>query len=91
MNSIEIAKKLIRENDELIEDYRQDEKDTRERIANLEAEIKSHKEALAKLEDRLASEQSYLNGMSGCKKETLVNNLALKMFIADGGGLDMLD
>jgi len=91
MNSIEIAKKLIEENDTIIEDYRSRETDSRKRIEELEEEIRRQNKALKILESSLAREEEWLAEIQSDKKEYLVDNLALKMLIAEGGGLDMLD
>lgn len=91
MNSIEIAKKLIEENDTIIEDYRSRETDSRKRIEELEEKIRSQNKALKILESSLAREEAWLAEIQSDKKEYLVDNLALKLLIAEGGGLDMLD
>lgn len=91
MNSIEIAKKLIEENDTIIEDYRSRETDSRKRIEELEEKIRRQNEALKILESSLAREKEWLAEIQSDKKEYLVDNLALKLLIAEGGGLDMLD
>lgn len=91
MNSIEIAKKLIEENDTIIEDYRSRETDSRKRIEELEEKIRSQNKALKILESSLAREEEWLAEIQSDKKEYLVDNLALKLLIAEGGGLDMLD
>lgn len=91
MNSIEIAKKLIKENDEIIEDYRRRETASRKRIEELKEKIRRQKEVVTILESSLDREEEWLAGIQNDKKDYLVDNLALKTFIADGGGLDMLD
>ena len=91
MNSIEIAKKLIEENKQIIEDYRDYEKTSRKRIEELKDEIRRQREALDRLESSLAREEEWLAEIQSDKKEYLVDSLALRMFVADGGGLDMLD
>ena len=89
MNSIEIAKKLIEENDESIEICRESEVEYRRRIAELKQQIKDQKKVLDKLESDLARQEEWLASTQADKKVFLVDNLALKMFIAEGGGLDM--
>lgn len=91
MNSIEIAKKLIKENDKDIEEYRDIEKASRKRIDELQKKIETMRKVLDKLESDLAREEEWLADTKAEKKEYLVDNLALKMFIANGGGLDMFD
>lgn len=91
MNSIEIAKKLIKENDDIIEDYRRRETDSRKRIEELEEKIRRQKEVVKILESSLAREEEWLADIQTDKKDYLVDNLALKLLIAEGGGLDMLD
>ena len=91
MNSIEIAKKLIKENDEIIDDYRRRETDSRKRIEELKENLRRQKEVVTILESGLAREEEWLAEIQADKKEYLVDNLALKLLIADGGGLDMLD
>lgn len=91
MNSIEIAKKLIKENDDIIEDYRRRETDSRKRIEELKEKIRRQKEVVTILENGLAREEEWLADIQNDKKEYLVDNLALKLLIAEGGGLDMLD
>lgn len=91
MNSIEIAEKLIKENDEIIEDYRRRETDSRKRIEELKEKIRRQKEVVTILEGSLAREEEWLTDIQNDKKEYLVDNLALKLLIAEGGGLDMLD
>lgn len=91
MNSIEIAKKLIKENDEIIDDYRRRETDSRKRIEELKENLRRQKEVVTILESGLAREEEWLAEIQADKKEYLVDNLALKLLIAEGGGLDMLD
>lgn len=91
MNSIEIAKKLIEENDKDIEDFRRAEKIIRERIAEYQHAIENYKFLIEAKKRALASAEEDLQFNRNQKKEYLVDNLALKMFIAEGGGLDMLD
>ena len=91
MNSIEIAKKLIEENDKDIEEYRDIETASRKRIGELQKKIETMRKVLDRLESDLAREEQWLADKKAEKKEYLVDNLALKMFIANGGGLDMLD
>lgn len=90
MNSIEVAQKLIDENKTDIESYRSWETDIRKRIEELEKKVEDQKRALQILKDSLASEKKHLKDVQEEKFERLVDNLALKAFIADGGGLDML-
>lgn len=91
MNSIEIAKKLIAENDKDIEEYRDIETASRKRIDELQKKIETMRKVLDRLESDLAHEEQYLADTKAEKKEYLVDNLALKLLIAEGGGLDMLD
>ena len=91
MNSIEVAKKLIEENNKDIEDFRSAETSIRKRIAEYKYEIGTHEQRIESLRGALAMAEEDLQRMENLKKEYLVDNLALKAFIADGGGLDMLD
>ena len=91
MNSIEIAKNLIEENDKDIEDFRRAETIIRSRIAGYKYEIGTHEERIKSLQGAIAMAEEDLQRKRDQKKEYLVDNLALKMFIANGGGLDMLD
>lgn len=89
MNSVEVAQKLIDENDKDIEFHRSRETEIRKRIEELEKKVENQMKALDILRDSLAREQQYLEEVQEDKFEYLVDNLALKAFIADGGGLDM--
>lgn len=89
MNSIEVAQKLIDENDRNIEFYRSREADIRKRIRELGSKIEGQMRALEILQAYLVSEQQCLEKVREEKFKHLVDNLALKAFIANGGGLDM--
>lgn len=91
MNSIEIAKKLIEENDEDIADLRNAETIIQKRIEEYEQDIVACEKRLNILRHALSMAEEDLQRKRDLKKEYLVDNLALKMFIANGGGLDMLD
>jgi len=91
MNSIETAKKLIEENDKDIEDFRSAETSIRKRIAEYKYEIGTHEQRIEHLRGAIAMAEEDLQRTRDLKQQYLVDNLALKMFIADGGGLDMLD
>lgn len=91
MNSIEIAKKLIEENKTDIEDFRRAETIIRKRIAEYKYEIGTHEQRIKSLQGAIAMAEEDLQRKRDQTKEYLVDNLALKMFIANGGGLDMLD
>lgn len=91
MNSIEIAKSLIEENDKDIEDFRRAEVTIRKRIDEYEHEIGMQEERINSLLRAIARAEEDLQRTKDRKKEYLVDNLALNMFIANGGGLDMLD
>ena len=91
MNSIEIAKKLIAENDVDIEELRSAEEAIRQRIEGYKADIDTYEKGISSLRHALAYAEEDLQRKRDLKKEYLVDNLALKAFIADGGGLDMLD
>lgn len=91
MNSIEIAKKLIEENKRDIEDYRTYETEQRKLVEETEKELKKAKAMVELLEARLKNRCEELERIRDTKKEYLVDNLALQAFIANGGGLDMLD
>lgn len=84
MNSIEIAKKLIEKNDKDIEGFRNAEEIIRKRIAQ-------YKQNIENLQGAIAMAEEDLQRMRDQKKECQVDNLALKVFIAAGGGQDMFD
>lgn len=90
-NSVTTAKKLIEENNDMIESYRSRETATLKRIAELKSKIENQKKALEILQGSLSGEEQYLEDLKSEKFEYLVDNLALKTFIANGGGLDMID
>ena len=89
MNSIEIAKKLVEENKSSIEDYRIWENQQRELVEATEEALTAAKAEVERLEAVLKVRRETLDDIRDSKKEYLVDNLALKMFIAEGGGLDM--
>ena len=91
MNSIEIAKKLIEENNSDIETMRVSEIECKKRIEELEAKIKHYESKLSYARGALCAQKARLETLKVSKKEYLVDNLALKAFIADGGGLDVLE
>lgn len=91
MNSIEIAKKLIEENDKDIEDFRRAETIIHRRIEEYKKDIEKYELLLEVKKRALAMAEEDLLRKRDQTKEYLVDNLALKAFIADGGGLDMLD
>ena len=91
MNSIEIAEKLITDNMERIEAYRGDEANMRTAIANMEERIKQQEDALFVMKRNLEKRKEDLAYIRAAKLECLVDTLALKAFIDDGGGLDMLE
>lgn len=91
MNSIEIAKKLIEENDSDIEGFRREEQDILKRIAKYEEDIEEYKKLIESKKRTRAAAQENLSLTRKRMKECIVDNQALKMFIADGGGIDMLD
>ena len=77
MNSVEIAKKLIKENEEV--------------LANNLKWIDRYEKRKKDLEKSLFTVNEQIIEIRNENKEYLVDNLALKTFIAEGGGLDMLD
>lgn len=91
MNSIEIAKKLVEENDKDIEDLRNAETIIRQRIEEYTSDVEKYEKLLEARKRALAMAEEDLQRKQEMKKEYLVDNLALRMFIANGGGLDMLD
>lgn len=91
MNSIEIAEKLIDENNRDIEDFRNAETTILNRIAEYTRYIEKHEKLLENAKRALAMAEEDLQRTRNLKKEYLVDNLALKLLIAEGGGLDMLD
>lgn len=91
MNSIEIAKKLIEENDKDIEDLRSAENAIRQRIDGYKADIDTYEKGISSLRHAIMMAEEELQRKKDLKKEYLVDNLALRSFIGSGGGLDMLD
>ena len=91
MNSIEIAKKLIEENDKDIETFGCAETRIRGRIEKYKSEIEMHEHHISNLRALIMLAEEDLQLKRDQKKEYIVDNLALKMFVANGGGLDMLD
>lgn len=77
MNSIEIAKKKIAENLEIIEDLRKQETKLEKFVEEYRRYVELYRKDIEKLHDE--------------KHELLVVNQALAAFINNGGGLDMLD
>lgn len=91
MNSIEIAKKLVEENDKDIKEFRIAETIIHRRIEEYKKDIERYELLLEVKKRALAMAEEDLQRKRDQTKEYLVDNLALKMFIAEGGGLDMLD
>lgn len=91
MNSIEIAKKLIEENNTVIEEFRRKEEIIRTRIEEYTHDVKRYEALLAASKRALEMAEEDLQSERDARKVGLVENLALKMFIAESGGLDMLD
>lgn len=91
MNSIEIAKKLIEENNEVLAGNREWIDRYEKRKKDLEKSIADYKEAIETLERSLFAVNEQIIEIRNENKQYLVDNLALKTFIAEGGGLDMLD
>lgn len=91
MNSIEIAKKLVEENDKDIKEFRIAETIIHRRIEEYKKDIEKYELLLEVKKRALAMAEEDLQRKRDQTKEYLVDNLALKMFIAEGGGLDMLD
>lgn len=91
MNSIEIAKKLIKENNSDIEDFRNAEEIIQKRIEEYKQNIAVHERQIRTLQSALAMAEEDLQRKRNQRQEYLVDNLALSMFIANGGGLDMID
>ena len=91
MNSIEIAKKLIEENDKDIETFGCAEAGIRGRIEKYKSDIEMHEHRISNLRAAIMLAEEDLQRKKDQKKEYLVDNLALRMLIAYGGGLDMLD
>lgn len=91
MNSVEIAKKLIGEDNDLIQNCRDYISEINSRIEELEDKIDEQKKVLENLQNSLDYEKKYLQEANDERKEYLIDRLALQQFIANGGGLDMLD
>ena len=97
MNSIDIAKKLVEENNSDIEDSRRAEKIILQRIAQYEKDIEKYEkyekyEKFIKIKKRaLAAAKTDLQRKRDQRKERHLDNVALRMFIADCDGLDTLD
>ena len=90
-NTLEVAEKLILDNMEHIEDLRHDEETLRKVIADLEERVKQQEDAIFVMKRNLAKHMESLTDIREEKLEYLVSTLALKAFIEDGGGLDMMD
>ena len=91
MNSIEIAKSLIEENNTDIEDLRSAEKTIQKRIEEYKQDIAAYEKRIDSLRHAITMAEEDLQCKRDLKKQYLVDNLALKLLIAEGGGLDMLD
>ena len=89
-NTLEVAEKLILDNMEYIENLRHDEEALRKVIADLEERVKQQEDAIIVMKRNLAKHMESLTDIREEKLEYLVSTLALKAFIEDGGGLDML-
>lgn len=90
-NTLEVAEKLILDNTEYIENLRHDEEALRKVISDLEECIKQQEDAIFVMKRNLAKHMESLTDIREEKLEYLVSTLALKAFIEDGGGLDMMD
>lgn len=90
-NTLEVAEKLILDNMEYIENLRHDEEALRKVIADLEERVKQQEDAIFVMKRNLAKHMESLTDIREEKLEYLVSTLALKAFIEDGGGLDMMD
>lgn len=90
-NTLEVAEKLILDNMEHIENLRHDEEVLRKVIADLEERVKQQEDAIFVMKRNLAKHMESLTDIREEKLEYLVSTLALKAFIEDGGGLDMID
>jgi len=89
-NTLEVAEKLILDNMEYIENLRHDEEALRKVIADLEEHVKQQEDAIFVMKRNLAKHMETLTDIREEKLEYLVSTLALKAFIEDGGGLDMM-
>lgn len=90
-NTLEVAEKLILDNMEYIENLRHDEEALRKVISDLEERVKQQEDAIFVMKRNLAKHMESLTDIREEKLEYLVSTLALKAFIEDGGGLDMLE
>lgn len=90
-NTLEVAEKLILDNMEYIENLRHDEEALRKVISDLEERVKQQEDAIFVMKRNLAKHMESLTDIREEKLEYLVSTLALKAFIEDGGGLDMMD
>lgn len=90
-NTLEVAEKLILDNMEYIENLRHDEEALRKVISDLEERVKQQEDAIFVMKRNLAKHMETLTDIREEKLEYLVSTLALKAFIEDGGGLDMMD
>ena len=89
MNSIEAAKIMIRDNKDDIESYRKEIQEYSNSIEQRKKEIAECERKLLRLRSDVQWFQELLKLCEEDKFKTLVDNLALNAFIADGGGLDM--
>ena len=91
MNSIEAAKLKKKENEDAIILLRKEEVSIRRWMKELEEKIETMKKSLADLESSLEQRKAYLAEVQDEKFVLLVDQQALSLFIADGGGLDMFN
>ena len=91
MNSIEAAKKAMKDNEEHLKVLRSEEEATRRWIVDIETSIERIKKSLKDFEEALQQRNNELEAIKDEKFVVLVENAALIVFIAQGGGPDMLD
>lgn len=88
-NSVQVA-------NELIEMHNSQLANTRHIIVDIDRDIRETKKRIEKLEEELAETREYLNICEEeladnvrVRKDHLIELMALKMFVNNGGGLDM--
>lgn len=91
MNSVEIAKKLIKENEEDLEEVRTEETIIRKIIAKYKYDIGTHEQRIESLRGAITMAEEDLRRVRSTKDEILVDNTALRLYVMTGGGSDMLD
>ena len=91
MNSVKAAKKSIKENEERLEFLCNEEEAYRRWIVDIERDIEKTKKALETFEKNLQQRNNDLEEIKSEKVAIRIENLELKLLIAESSGLNMLD